>query len=81
MAKLTWQAYFFDSLDKMSPIARTAVIEAESEDDAGKIAVAQMGRCMRVEVARLMWGTPPSLTQMAGNRPRNRPQVDVSSAF
>ena len=56
MAKLTWHAYYFDSLDKKSPVARMAVIEAETEDDAGKIAIAQMGRCMRVDVARPMWG-------------------------
>jgi hypothetical protein len=58
MAKLTWHAYYFDSLDRTSPIARTAIIEADSEDDAGKIAVAQMGRCMRVDVARPMWSAP-----------------------
>ncbi len=58
MAKLTWHAYYFDSLDRTSPVARTAIIEADDEDDAGKIAIAQMGRCMRVDVARPMWGAP-----------------------
>ncbi|WP_158814196.1 hypothetical protein [Methylocapsa sp. S129] len=56
MAKSTWHAYYFDSLDRTAPVARTALIEADNEDDAGKIAIAQMGRCMRVDVARLMWG-------------------------
>jgi hypothetical protein len=81
MAKLTWHAYYFDSLDRASPIARTAVIEAENEDDAGRIAIAQMGRCMRVDVARLMWGTPPSLKQIAANRPYQGSQAGFSSAF
>jgi hypothetical protein len=58
MARLTWHAYYFDSLDRKSPIARMAIIEADNEDDAGKIAIAQMGRCMRVDVARPMWGAP-----------------------
>jgi hypothetical protein len=58
MAKLTWHAYYFDSLDRGAPVARTTLIEAENEDDAGKIAIAQMGRCMRVDVARPMWGAP-----------------------
>lgn len=58
MAKLTWHAYYFDSLDRTSPVARTTIIEADNEDDAAKIAIAQMGRCMRVNVARLMWGAP-----------------------
>jgi hypothetical protein len=56
MAKLTWHAYYFASLDKKSPVARMAVIEAESEDDAGKIAIAQMGRYMRVDVTQPLWG-------------------------
>jgi hypothetical protein len=69
MAKSTWHAYYFDNLDRASPIARTAIIEADSEDDAGKIAVAQMGRCMRVDVARPMWGAPASANprNVAGN--------------
>jgi hypothetical protein len=46
MARSTWHAYYFDSLDRTSPVARTAIIEADNEDDAGKIAIAQMGRCM-----------------------------------
>ena len=72
MAKLTWHAYYFDSLDKKSPVARMAVIEAETEDDAGKIAIAQMGRCMRVDVTRPLWGahhranpTPRALAERA----------------
>jgi hypothetical protein len=58
MARSTWHAYYFDTLDRSSPVARTAIIEADNEDDAGKIAIAQMGRCMRVDVARPMWGAP-----------------------
>lgn len=67
MAKLTWHAYYFDSLDRASPIARTTIIEADSEDDAGKIAIAQMGRCMRVDVARPMWGAPTPAIPVSGD--------------
>jgi hypothetical protein len=69
MAKLTWHAYYFDSLDRTSPIARTAIIEADNEDDAGKIAVAQMGRCMRVDVARPMWSPPTPMVRALGRLP------------
>ena len=65
MAKSTWHAYYFDSLDRTAPVARTALIEADNEDDAGKIAIAQMGRCMRVDVARLMWKCMESTAQPA----------------
>jgi hypothetical protein len=58
MARSTWHAYYFDSLDRKSPVAWMAIIEADNEDDAGKMAIAQMGRCMRVDVARPMWGAP-----------------------
>ena len=58
MAKSTWCAHYFDSLERTSPIARMAIFEADNGDDAGEIAVAQMGRCMRVDVARAVWGAP-----------------------
>jgi stage III sporulation protein SpoIIIAA len=56
MAKATWHAYYFDSFDRSSPASRTAIIEAESEEAAGKLAIAQMGRAMRVHVTRPVWG-------------------------
>jgi hypothetical protein len=52
MSKLSWNAYYFASFDNSLPPIRTVTLEAENEDDAGKRAVAQMGRCMRVEVAQ-----------------------------
>ena len=70
MARSTWHAYYFDSLDRTSPVARTAIIEADNEDDAGKIAIAQMGRCMRVDVARPMWGRAESGAGCAEERGR-----------
>jgi hypothetical protein len=68
MAKLKWHAYYFDSFDTRSPIARTAIIEAEDEDEAGKIAVAQMGRCLRVHVARPMWEAPSRSVRLPRHR-------------
>jgi hypothetical protein len=56
MTNMTWHAYYFDTFDRSAPAARTAIIEAESEDDAGKLAIAQMGRALRVHVTRPLWG-------------------------
>ena len=58
MPRSMWRAYYFDSLDRKSPVVRMAIIEVDNEDDAGKIAIAQMGRSMRVDVARPLWGWP-----------------------
>jgi hypothetical protein len=58
MAKLTWCAYYFDSFDNTLPPARTETIYAESEEDAGRIATQLMGRCLRVDVTRPLWGAP-----------------------
>ncbi len=65
MAK--WHAHYFDSFDRSSPAARTVIIEADSEDEAGRIAVAQMGRSMRVHVTRPLWG-PPAAAERIGRR-------------
>jgi hypothetical protein len=55
LARTPWLAFFFDSADDSQPPVRTAVVEAENEDDAGRQATAQMGRCLRVAVARPAW--------------------------
>jgi hypothetical protein len=57
MAK--WNAYYFDALDATLP-ARVTTIQADNEDEAGKVAIAQMGRCMRVHVTRSIWEAPGS---------------------
>ena len=49
MAQAMWHATFFDTLDVRAPAARTEVIHADNEAAAGKLAVARMGRCMRVD--------------------------------
>jgi hypothetical protein len=56
MAQAMWHATFFDTLDVRAPAARTEVIHADDEAAAGKLAVARMGRCMRVYVTRPIWG-------------------------
>jgi stage III sporulation protein SpoIIIAA len=58
MTKIAWHAYYFTSFDRSLPPARTAIIEAETEDEAGRIAIAQMGPYMRVDIARPVWGAP-----------------------
>jgi len=57
MAK--WNAYYFDTLTAALP-ARVTTIHTDNEDEAGKIAIAQMGRFMRVYVTRSIWEAPNS---------------------
>jgi hypothetical protein len=54
MAQFPWHAFFYDTLHDSAP-ARTAVIEAEDDVEAGRIARAQMGGYARVELARPVW--------------------------
>jgi hypothetical protein len=53
---MKWNAYYFDKLDPVSTPSRVTTIEAYDEDEAGKIAIASMGRSMRVHVTRPLWG-------------------------
>ncbi|MGD0723386.1 MAG: hypothetical protein ABR970_20325 [Roseiarcus sp.] len=66
---MTWHAFYFDKIDRSEPAARTAIIQAETEEDAGRIAVAQMGRCMRVDVTRPVWGEPAAAVRGPGRAP------------
>jgi hypothetical protein len=52
---MKWNAYYFDNLSAASKPVRVQMIEAEDEEEAGKIAIAAMGRSMRVNVARPIW--------------------------
>jgi hypothetical protein len=78
MARSTWHAYYFDSFDRSAPVARTAIIEADNEDDAGRIAVAQMGRSMRVHVTRPVWGAF-QLPTLANRRRGEAPALAIGA--
>jgi len=52
---MKWNAYYFDTLSAASTASRVTAIEADDEDEAGKIAIAAMGRSMRVHVTRPLW--------------------------
>jgi stage III sporulation protein SpoIIIAA len=69
VAKSTWQAHYFSSFDKKEVAQRIVLIEADDEMHAGKLAVAQMGRCMRVDVVRPLW--EPSRSGMAERETRS----------
>jgi hypothetical protein len=58
LSKSAWQAFYFDSLERGCAVVRTLIIEAEDEEEAGRIATGQMGRCMRVHVTRPVWAAP-----------------------
>jgi hypothetical protein len=51
-----WNATYFRTFDDTQPAERTAVIVAQDEDAASKAAIAGMGHCMLVYVARPVWG-------------------------
>ncbi len=68
MAKSIWQAHYFSSFDNKSPAQRIVLIEADDEMQAGKLAVAQMGRCMRVDVVRPLWEPFSAMIAERGNR-------------
>jgi hypothetical protein len=52
-----WHAYYFESFDNTRSPLRTALIEARDEEEAGKLAIAEMGRCVRVDVTLPIWAT------------------------
>jgi hypothetical protein len=55
VARIPWHAYYFNGSDNSSPPAWTTIIEAEDEDEAAKVAAAQMSIYVRVEIARPVW--------------------------
>ena len=55
MTKSTWYAIYFATFDNTAPAARTTIIHADDESSACRIAIAQMGRCMKVHVTRPTW--------------------------
>jgi hypothetical protein len=80
MARLTWHAYYFDSFDRSAPAARMATIEAASEDEAGRIAIAQMGRSMRVHVTRPLWGGQAA-AKLTSRRRNETPALATGAAL
>jgi hypothetical protein len=72
MALFPWHAYFYDSLSQAEAPARTAIIEAGDDVEAGELARAQMGHCVRVELARPVWATPAGRIVVADRSRENR---------
>jgi hypothetical protein len=52
MTKSIWHAIYFATFDDTAPAARTTVIHAYDEGSACRIAIAEIGRCMKVHVTR-----------------------------
>jgi len=50
---MTWREDFFDDMDDALP-SRSAIISADSEDDAVDKAAAQMGDAIRIEFTRVI---------------------------
>jgi hypothetical protein len=69
-----WNVYYFDSLDPGATPSRETTIEVSTEEQAGKIAVATMGRSMRVYVTRPVW---EAATRSRPTNPSSRPSEAV----
>jgi hypothetical protein len=69
VARIPWHAYNFNSSDNSSPPAWTTIIEAKDEDEAAKVAAAQMSTYLRVEIARPVWA-PVGRTNPIHQSPR-----------
>ena len=76
MTKSIWYAIYFATFDDTAPAARTTVIHADDEGSACRIAIAQMGRCVKVHVTRpvsdagesdMIAGSAPSYRRAAAN--------------
>jgi hypothetical protein len=67
---IPWHAYYFESFKSSSPPVLTEVIEAQSLDDAAKIATTHMGRLARVEIASPIWRTSQACTILASEEQR-----------
>jgi len=68
MTKSIWHAIYFTTFDDTAPAARTTVIHADDESSACRMAIAQMGRCMKVHVTRPASNAPAS-DMIAGPAP------------
>ena len=65
MTNIAWLAYYFDGVENSLPPALTELIEAQSMDDAAKIARSHMGLCKRVDIASPRWEAPQSCVILA----------------
>jgi hypothetical protein len=52
MTKSIWHAIYFATFDDTAPAARVTSIHADDEGGACRIAIAEMGRCVKVHVTR-----------------------------
>lgn len=55
MTNHIWHAFYFEGFASAGPPVRTELIEAESEDEAAKVAKGRLGACKRVDLASPRW--------------------------
>jgi hypothetical protein len=75
MTTIAWHAYYFDSFKNSLPPVLTELIEAESMDDAAKIAKSHMGRCTRVDITSPVWERPQRCVLLASDGLPERPAL------
>jgi hypothetical protein len=86
-AKVTWHAYYFNSLDRTSPVARTAIIEADNEEEAGKNCDSSDGalharRCRPPDVGSAQFGNSgASEPDRKGRHARERIAANIGGAI
>ena len=58
MTNHIWHAFYFEGFASSGPPVRTELIEAESEDEAAKVAKGHLGPCKRVDLEPPRWEAP-----------------------
>ena len=53
-----WHAFYFQGFGTSGPPVRTELIEADSEEEAAKVAKDHLGNCKRVDLAAPRWEHP-----------------------
>ena len=68
MTNHIWHAFYFDGLGGSMPPVRTELIEADSEDDAAKVAKDHLGGCKRVDLSPPRWEEAKIIVIVADDR-------------
>jgi hypothetical protein len=58
MTNHIWHAFYFEGFGTSGPPVRTELIEADSEEEAAKVAKDHLGNCKRVDLAAPRWEQP-----------------------
>ncbi len=66
MTIAAWNAYYYDNVDNSHAPGRSELIEADSVEEAARIARSHMGKYVRVDIARPRWEFGETRVILAG---------------